>query len=100
MAFKTHPADEIVAKVRELGGNAVPYNTYSRLVEDPQAAALGLLSAFDYPGVGRVRTIGVPWEFSDTPAEHGRPPLLGEHTREVLAGAGLSAEEVEALAGA
>ena len=99
-AFKTHPADEIVAKVRELGGNAVPYNTYSRLVEDPQAAALGLLSAFDYPGVGRVRTIGVPWEFSDTPAEHGRPPLLGEHTREVLAGAGLSAQEVEALAGA
>lgn len=96
--FRKHPADVLVAKIRELGGNAVQYNAYSTLVQDPQAEALGLLSGFDYPGVGRVGTIGVPWEFSDTPAAHGRPPLLGEHTREALAAAGLSPQEVEAAA--
>ncbi|MDA0301907.1 MAG: CoA transferase [Chloroflexi bacterium] len=94
-AFRTHTAEDLVAKVRELGGNAVPYNTFSMVAADPQAQALGLISAFDYPGAGSVGTIGVPWEFSDTPAAHGRPPLLGEHTREALAAAGLSPQEIE-----
>ena len=84
-AFEKHGADELVGWVRELGGSAVPYHTFATLAEDPQALALGMISSYDYPGVGKVGTINVAWEFSDTPATHGRPPLLGEHTDEVLA---------------
>ena len=87
-AFREHGADEIVQWVRELGGNAVQYHTFETLTRDPQAIALGLVSDYDYPGVGRVGTTGLAWEFSSSSAEHGRPPLLGEHTREVLEGLG------------
>ena len=95
--FKEHTAEELVGWVREIGGNAVTYNTYSALTRDPQAQVLGLISEFEYPGVGSVGTIGIPWEFSDTPAQHGRPPLLGEHTREVLDTLGLPAVTVKRL---
>ena len=99
-AFRDRSADEICALVRELGGTAVPYHTFESLAADPQTEALGLISEFDYPGAGSVSTIGLAWEFSETPAEHGRPPLLGEHTQEVLAGLGLSPDAIEAVEGA
>ena len=84
-AFVQHGADELVQWVRELGGNAVPYHTFETLTQDPQALALGLISKYDYPGAGSIGTIGLAWEFSNSPAQHGRPPRLGEHTDEVLA---------------
>ena len=84
-AFSTHTADELIEWIRELGGNAVQYHTFESLTHDPQAIALGLISEYDYPGAGKIGTTGLSWEFSDSPATHGRPPLLGEHTSEVLA---------------
>ncbi|MDA0300952.1 MAG: CoA transferase [Chloroflexi bacterium] len=93
-AFREHSADEIVAWVRELGGNAVQYHTFETFAQDPQARAIGLVSEYDYPGVGTLRTTGLPWEFSATPAHHGRPPLLGEHTEQVLRAAGLTEDEI------
>jgi alpha-methylacyl-CoA racemase len=54
----------------------------------------------DQPGVDRpVRVLGAPVKLSRTPADPGRGPgpALGEHTREVLAGLGYSADQVEAM---
>jgi crotonobetainyl-CoA:carnitine CoA-transferase CaiB-like acyl-CoA transferase len=53
----------------------------------------------DQPGAGRpVRQLGVPVKMSRTPgAPQGPGPELGEHTDEVLAAAGYSPEEIEAL---
>ncbi len=54
----------------------------------------------DQPGVERpVRMLGAPVKLSRTPAQPGRAPApgLGEHTREVLAGLGYTAEQVEAM---
>jgi formyl-CoA transferase len=82
-AFKTHSADELVAWVRELGGDAVQYHTYETLAQDPQALAIGLVSEYEYPGIGRFGTTGLAWEFSNSPAKHGRPPLLGEHNADL-----------------
>ncbi|MEX2446105.1 MAG: CoA transferase [Dehalococcoidia bacterium] len=97
-AFRKHSADEIVGWVRELGGNAVPYHTFESLAQDPQALALGLIAEYEYPGVGRLKTTGLAWEFSETPARYGRPPLLGEHTAQVLGALGLTAAEIAAIA--
>ena len=96
-AFMTHDADELVAWVRELGGNAVHYHTYETFSKDPQVAALGLVNEYQYPGHGTLGTMGLAWEFSASPAAPGRPPLLGEHTAAVLSGLGLSPAEVAAL---
>jgi alpha-methylacyl-CoA racemase len=52
----------------------------------------------DQPGLGAVRQLGAPLKLSRTPADPTRAaPGLGEHTEEVLAEAGYSAEEIAAL---
>ena len=92
-----YSSDEIIQWVRDLGGTAVPVHTFESLQQDPQALAVGLVSEYDYPGVGRMGTTGLAWQFSNATTAHGRPPLLGEHTNEVLTGLGLPAADVQAI---
>ena len=96
-AFAHFPADQLIQWVRELGGSAVPVYTFETLQQDPQAIAMGLVSEYEYPGVGKVGTTGIAWEFSETPAKHGRPPLLGEHTEQVLQGLGFVPDAIGAM---
>ena len=59
-----------------------------------------MVVALDQPGAERpVRLLGVPVKLSRTPAAPVRAPGpgLGEHTRDVLAEAGCSPEEIDAL---
>jgi len=82
------------AVVEALGG-AVPVgpaNTASDIFADPHVAARHMLPEIDLPGAnGRMRIAGTPIKFTGTPAGvYRRPPLLGEHTNEVLAEAGIS----------
>jgi alpha-methylacyl-CoA racemase len=63
-------------------------------------AARDMVVDLDQPGAERpVRLLGLPFKLSRTPGDPGRAPgpVLGEHTREVLAAAGYSDAEVEAL---
>ncbi|HEX3434422.1 MAG TPA: CoA transferase, partial [Solirubrobacteraceae bacterium] len=59
-----------------------------------------MVVAIDQPGVAApVRQLGVPIKLARTPGDHARlpGPTLGEHTEEVLLGAGYSAAEVAEL---
>jgi crotonobetainyl-CoA:carnitine CoA-transferase CaiB-like acyl-CoA transferase len=57
-----------------------------------------MVVGWEQPGLGPVRELGVPVKLSRTPGTvHAPAPALGEHTREVLAEAGMSAEDIEAL---
>ena len=69
-----------------------PANTASDIFADPHVAARDMLPEIDLPGAnGRMRIAGTPIKFTGTPAGvYRRPPLLGEHTNEVLAEAGIS----------
>jgi alpha-methylacyl-CoA racemase len=64
-----------------------------------QVTARDLVVDVDQPGAERqVRLLGAPFKLSRTPADPTRAgPALGEHTDEVLAAAGYSAEEIAAL---
>ena len=67
---------------------------------DPQVLARDMLIQLAHPEVGTFQTTGLPVKLSHTPGRiTRRPPLLGEHTDEVLRECGLSDEEVVGLRG-
>lgn len=75
-----------------------PVLSLEELIEDPHLKAVGLFETRRHPTEGDILTVNPPVGFTATPGEVRRPaPLLGEHTREVLAEAGLAPAEIEAL---
>ncbi len=65
------------------------------VIEDPQALAMDFFSEIDQPGVGKLRMINEPMRFVQDPASiQSTVPALGEHTDEVLASLGYSAEQI------
>jgi formyl-CoA transferase len=76
-------------------------NDLAAVFADPHLVERGLFVDLPHPVLGTVRAIGSPLHFSDTPPVMRRAaPLLGEHTREVLGEAGVTAAEIDALVAA
>jgi crotonobetainyl-CoA:carnitine CoA-transferase CaiB-like acyl-CoA transferase len=60
---------------------------------------LGLVAEYEHPIVGPMRQYGAFIDFSETPGRiNGPPPLVGQHTREILEWLGYDAKEMDALA--
>jgi crotonobetainyl-CoA:carnitine CoA-transferase CaiB-like acyl-CoA transferase len=75
-----------------------PINNYEQVFADPQVVARDMVVETEHPTLGHLRTLGSPIKMSATPPDVSRrAPLLGEHTDEVLAEAGLSGREIAAL---
>lgn len=86
----TRTKAEVVAA---LGGRVPcgPVNTAADIFADPHVAARGMVSQVELPGEnGEVSIVGTPIKFTGTPTGlYRRPPMLGEHTEEVLREMGL-----------
>jgi crotonobetainyl-CoA:carnitine CoA-transferase CaiB-like acyl-CoA transferase len=90
--------DNWLAKMEKAKLPAGPVLDILQMHEDPQAKARGMIVELDHPKAGRMKTLGHPVKFSETPASITRPaPLLGQHSRDVLTEIGYDAEAIEAL---
>ncbi len=98
--FQQTPAGTWLGKLAEAGIPAAPIHTVSEAVNDAQTSARGLIVQIEHPAIGTEKSIANPIRFSNTPVMYRLPPpLLGEHTGEILKNLGYTTEEVEFMAG-
>ncbi|MGO3541541.1 MAG: CaiB/BaiF CoA transferase family protein [Pseudomonas helleri] len=82
--FKT--TAQWVEQLEAVGVPCGPINELAQVFADPQVQARGLAFELPHALAGLVPQVGSPIRLSETPVEYRRaPPLLGEHTQEVLA---------------
>jgi crotonobetainyl-CoA:carnitine CoA-transferase CaiB-like acyl-CoA transferase len=76
---------EWVEQLEAVGIPAGPINTVAEALGSEQASGRDMVIEVPHPAIGQVAMVGVPFQFDGTPATVRRhPPLLGEHTDEVL----------------
>jgi crotonobetainyl-CoA:carnitine CoA-transferase CaiB-like acyl-CoA transferase len=98
-ALKAGKTSAWIEKLRGAGVPCGPINSVADALNHPHTLARGMVRTLKHPRAGELRTLGIPFRMSGTPPSIRRaPPLLGEHTDEILrAELGLSAERIAQL---
>ena len=101
-SFETHYLDAHGLTVEKIYDSEYSHGDAYMVAEalaDPQAAARAMIETVTHPAIGELKLVGMPYKFSGTPASvRLPPPMLGEHTDEILAeDLGLAAADIAAL---
>jgi crotonobetainyl-CoA:carnitine CoA-transferase CaiB-like acyl-CoA transferase len=98
---RTRPRDEWIALLTGLGVPCAPINTLKDVLDHPHTAARGLVLEYPHPALGPIKTIAQPIVFDGAAREAGTPPpMLGEHSRDVLRELGYPDADISRMAGA
>ncbi|MFA6265113.1 MAG: CoA transferase [Pseudolabrys sp.] len=95
----TRGADEAARTLRQVGVPAALVASSRHLIEnDPQLGSRGYWQRVEHPELGNSLYASPPYRIDGERVELARPPLLGEHNREILAGLlGLEEQEIDRL---
>jgi crotonobetainyl-CoA:carnitine CoA-transferase CaiB-like acyl-CoA transferase len=97
-AFAQKDRSDWVDALEAAGVPCGPINSVAEVFEDPQVRHRGMKITLPHPLAGEVPLVASPLRFTVTPLEPERaPPLLGEHTAEILQHLGLDAAAVARL---
>jgi crotonobetainyl-CoA:carnitine CoA-transferase CaiB-like acyl-CoA transferase len=93
--FAKAPADEWLSRLNAEGIPASAIQTVGEALHDPQALARGLVIEIKHPTLDVARSIANPMRLSSTPVVYRLPPpLLGEHSREILQSLDYSSHQI------
>lgn len=96
--FVTRTTEEWQKDFNEHGALFGPVHSFSEILNHPHIQQAGLVQSVTHPVAGEVPQLGPVIFLRDTPGEiAGPPPLLGQHSREILELAGYSADEADRL---
>jgi crotonobetainyl-CoA:carnitine CoA-transferase CaiB-like acyl-CoA transferase len=100
--FAQRPVADWSERLARAGVPCGPVNNIAQAFDDPQVRHRGLRVQLEHPVAGLLDSVANPVRLSASAPSYGLPPpLLGQHTREVLQGLlGMTAGEIDALRGA
>jgi len=94
--FRERSTSDWLTLLENAGVPAGPVLTIEQMVADPQVRARDMVVEVDHKKVGKTRALGTPVKFSATPTHVNRAaPVLGQHTREILAEYGFAGADIE-----
>lgn len=96
--FAAQPADYWLEKLYQIGVPSGPINHLPETLNHPQHRARNFIVELEHPLLGMVKSLGNPINFSDTPVSYRLPPpLLGEHTTDIIKRLNYTAAEIDQL---
>ncbi|HEV8471259.1 MAG TPA: CoA transferase [Methylomirabilota bacterium] len=89
---------DLLERLRAAGVPSAPILTVDRVLDEPQTKASGMLVSASHPRLPDYRSIGLPLRWDrQRPGIRRVPPLLGEHTADVLTWLGYTLDDVRNL---
>ena len=96
--FRLGKREDWLRRLIEKDVPAAPINTLDEVFTDPQVTTYGFPQEIEHPKMGKMKLIGNAVNMSRTPPSIDHPPpVLGEHSEEVLATIGYNQEAIAAL---
>lgn len=97
--LRQRPVQAWIELLEPLGVPVGPINNVAQVFEHPQVKSRGMRIDLPHPLSGSLPMVASPMRLSDTPVRYrSAPPMLGQHTREVLAECGVDEAELARLA--
>ena len=96
--MRSRTRDEWINILRQAGVSAAPVLEVNELASEPQFTHRQMIMQLDHPTQGKVKQVGIPIKFSQTPAKfRSFAPTLGENTREIMLSLGYNVEQFDRM---